>query len=340
LLLIQSIDSNNPLIQKLCQGKGKTNCNAILSSKAAQVFNGLTWSEVGFTYFAGTWLNLVFGNHSGSLWEVLLILNVVSLPYTFYSIYFQARIAKQWCLLCCTVQALLWLEFVPLLAASGHSFSLPDYSVMLNLFCAFLFPFLIWKFLKPTLMKAQLVHPLKVQLQKFKYNPRLFESLLLNQPRFAQPGEEWSIVLGNAGADNIITMVTNPYCSPCGNAHRQLHDLLEQNSNLQARIIFTASNEDGDIQTPVSRHLMTLHGLADKEVVKNALSDWYEQKQKNYQAWTKTYPVELKETEYNKINEQKAWCEMAEITATPTFLLNGYRLPGLYQLPNLKYMLE
>jgi hypothetical protein len=31
---------------------------------------------------------------------------------------------------------------------------------------------------------------------------------------------------------------------------------------------------------------------------------------------------------------------MAEVTATPTMLLNGYRLPNPYQLPDLKYMLE
>jgi len=31
---------------------------------------------------------------------------------------------------------------------------------------------------------------------------------------------------------------------------------------------------------------------------------------------------------------------MAEVTATPTLLLNGSRLPDLYQLTDLKYMLE
>ena len=43
---------------------------------------------------------------------------------------------------------------------------------------------------------------------------------------------------------------------------------------------------------------------------------------------------------HQKMDKQKAWCEMAEVTATPTMLLNGYRLPDLYQLPDLKYMLE
>ncbi|MFA6249862.1 MAG: cysteine peptidase family C39 domain-containing protein, partial [Mucilaginibacter sp.] len=90
LLLIQFIDSNNPLVQVLCQTGGKTNCNAILSSKAAKVFEGLTWSEVGFFYFAGTWLLLLFGGGSATVWQVLVLLNFVSLPYTLYSIYYQA----------------------------------------------------------------------------------------------------------------------------------------------------------------------------------------------------------------------------------------------------------
>jgi len=71
-----------------------------------------------------------------------------------------------------------------------------------------------------------------------------------------------------------------------------------------------------------------------------ALHDWYEQKQKNYNAWAKVYPVHLNEVEYHKIDKQHAWCRLAEVTATPTLLLNGYRLPQLYQLTDLKYMLE
>jgi hypothetical protein len=74
--------------------------------------------------------------------------------------------------------------------------------------------------------------------------------------------------------------------------------------------------------------------------VKQALNDWYEQKQKNYEAWAKLYPIALNGIEYQKMEQQKAWCQLAEVTATPTLLLNGYRLPQLYQLTDLKYMLE
>jgi uncharacterized membrane protein len=339
LLLVQSIDTNNPLVQVLCQNKGKKNCNVILSSKAAKLFDWLSWSEVGFFYFAGTWLLLLFGGNSPFIVSSVLLLNVVSLPYTLYSIYYQARVANQWCVLCCMVQALLWLEFVSLTANFTVSFA-GGAAVWPVLFICLAAPVILWSMLKPLFLKAQQLQPLKQQLRTFKYNAELFNAVLNEQPKYTLPDEEWSIVLGNAEANNSITMVTNPYCPPCAKTHQLLDELLRQNDNVQARIVFTANNSEDDIKTPVSRHLMALNDLNDKTIVRRALHDWYEQKQKNYETWAKVYPVELKDSEYYKIDKQHAWCEMAEVTATPTMLVNGYRLPDLYQLPDLKYMLQ
>ena len=343
LLLVQSIDSNNPLVQKLCQASAKTNCNAILSSKAAKVFDGLSWSEVGFFYFAGTWLLLLFGGASILNWWVLAVLNIISLPYTFYSIYYQARVAKQWCVLCCTVQGLLWLEFIaliiniqanPLQLTDGWAVALIPVGICL------LIPVILWLLVKPLFLRLQQLGPLKNQLRKFKYNAELFNNVLVAQPKYATPDDDWSIVLGDVEAGNIITMVSNPYCPPCAKMHATLDELLNNNGNVQARIVFTASNTPEDIKTPVSRHLMALNELPDKAIVKQALHDWYEQKQKNYEAWAKVYPVQLNEANFYKLDKQSDWVTMAEVTATPTMLLNGYRLPDLYQLPDLKYMLE
>jgi uncharacterized membrane protein len=343
LLLVQSIDNNNPLVQKLCQASSKTNCNAILSSKAAKVFDGLSWSEVGFFYFAGTWLMLLFGSQATLVWWVLAALNIVSLPYTVYSIYYQARVARQWCVLCCTVQALLWLEFIPLIInVQANPLQLNDgwLAAPISVGICLLLPVVLWLLLKPLFLRLQQLSPLKNQLRKFKYNTELFNNVLVAQPKYATPDDDWSIVLGDVEAGNIITMVSNPYCPPCAKMHATLDELLNNNGNVQARIVFTASNTPEDIKTPVSRHLMALNELPDKAIVKQALHDWYEQKQKSYEAWAKVYPVQLNEANFYKLDKQSDWVTMAEVTATPTMLLNGYRLPELYQLPDLKYMLE
>lgn len=343
LLLVQSVDSNNPLIQVLCGGGGKTDCNAILSSKAAQVYDGLTWSEVGYFYFAGTWLLLLFGGGSAVSLSILAILNFVSLPYTVYSIHYQARVAKKWCLLCCTVQAVLWLEFIPLVINAYNTHFHFDYNTyqVLRLMCiCFLSPILFWLIVRPLFFKMQQLKPLKEQLRLFKYNSELFKQVLTAQPHFKQPDQSWSIVLGKAEASNVITMVSNPYCTPCAKTHKLLNDIIDKNDDVQARIVFTAQNTETDQQTQVTRHLMALNALPDKTLVKDALHNWYEQKQKNYDEWAKAYPVAIIETDYHKLDAQKAWCEMAEVAVTPTMLINGHLLPSNYQLTDLKYMLQ
>ncbi|RYF33435.1 MAG: vitamin K epoxide reductase family protein, partial [Cytophagaceae bacterium] len=106
--LMHGINSNNPFIQNLCNSDGKNNCNAILKSDASRITSWLSWSEVGFFYFTGSLLSLLFA--PSSLF-ILAWVNVMALPYTIYSLSYQYR-NKTWCALCCTVQALLVLELI------------------------------------------------------------------------------------------------------------------------------------------------------------------------------------------------------------------------------------
>jgi uncharacterized membrane protein/protein-disulfide isomerase len=341
MLLIHSLDNNNMLIQKLCKQGGKTNCNAILSSEAANVFEGLSWSEVGFFYFAGSFLLLVLGGRMPGMNLLLLILNACSLPYTFYSIYYQARIAKQWCILCCTVQAVLWFEFFPLLflfLKTEHHWLSIGQSAIIAIICM-AFPMFSWYLFKPMLLKIKQIPSLKQSIRAFKYNQEAFQHRLTDTPKVKQPDKSWSIVLGNQEADHIITMVTNPFCPPCAVNHKLLDSWLKQRDDLQVRIVFTADNVDNDDKTAVSRHLMALYESGNNELVEKALNSWYESKNKNYDNWASKYPVKLNEANYYKINHQKDWCNIADVTFTPTFLINGYRLPENYQLQDIKYLL-
>jgi uncharacterized membrane protein len=339
LLLIQSIDKNNPLVQTLCGGSSKTDCNTILTSTSATVFKGLSWSEVGFFYFASTWLMLLFGGSSTGILQAIALLNAVSLPYTIYSINYQARVAKKWCVLCTTVQALLWLEFISLVRYLKTPFYISGTIVPEILICVVL-PVAVWILLKPLLLKNQQLITLKQSTRKLKYNRDLFEISLKEQPKYTLPDEGWSIVLGNIEANTIITMVSNPYCQPCSEIHQELEEWLNRLDDIQLRIVFTASNNKKDRKTQVCRHLMALSVQNDKAKIREALHDWYGQKQKNYEEWAKQYPVSQDETQYHKIDKQRAWCDLSEIKVTPTLLINGYHLPEAYLLHDIKYMLN
>jgi len=339
LLLIQSIDSNNPLIQKLCGGADHKDCNAILSSKAAKISGELSWSEVGFFYFGGTWLILLFNSHNIGLMQLLAILNIVSLPYTFYSIYYQWRVAKQWCRFCCTILAIMWLEFFAFLSYISHGVQLPGLRGWASLIIGMAIPVLAWVFIKPYLQLSKQIQPLKQQLRKFKYNADLFNKLLNEEIKYTLPNDEHSIIIGNRQAEHIITIVSNPYCQPCSKAHKALDEWLANRDDIKLQVIFSNQNDENNPRAKVGPHLMSLQATRDDASLKHALNDWYEQKQKDYDAWAKVHPVAENIPAKKALEIQKEWCKTTEIIGTPTIFINGRKLPGNYETEDIKYFI-
>jgi len=336
LLLIQSLNSSNPFVKNLCSLVGKSDCNAVLNSAAAKITPWLSWSEVGFFYFAGSFLSLMLFPQSVSL---LIWLNILAIPYTFYSIGYQFK-TKNWCFLCCTVQVLLWVEF--LISAFTTGFLFPVFTVDLVLALAFSFGFFIfgWAFLKPYFLKANQSDTLVKQLNIFKYNFDIFDQALKSQPRFAVGKELMPIILGDPEAKTIITMVSSPFCGPCAKAHQVMDDLLRYNEDIQVKIVFSTANHPNDPNTEIAKHLSSLSRLQDKTIVEHALNKWYKAANKDYKVWASNFPVVIDGAADVVTQNQKEWCEMADITVTPTILINGYKLPSIYHLEDIRYLLN
>ncbi|AFK05631.1 Vitamin K epoxide reductase (plasmid) [Emticicia oligotrophica DSM 17448] len=336
LLLWQSIDKNNPFIKNLCKAGGKVNCNAILSSNAAQVTSWLSWSEVGFFYFGGGFIALLVNPSSMFLlWGI----GATALLYTFWSLYYQAFVAKQWCTLCLTVQVLFLVEFfininyIPLLT---------KYSQLMNVseFVSFIFGVsivsLLWVFLKPILQKSQQVLPLKNNLRRFKNNPNLFLSLLQEQVEMPYVPTN-TINFGNPNAEHTLTMVTNTFCQPCAKTHKLIGELLENNENLNCKVVFLASNMADDKRGIVAKTILSLPIPQQAE----ALHLWYENEERNIEKWQKQLGAVIEDKRIEDvISQHQLWCEIAKIEATPTLFLDGYKMPELYRIGDLKGVLK
>lgn len=95
LLLIYEIDKSNAFVKNICTAGRHTNCDAVLRSSASK-FMGMRWSEIGFFYFASTFLFLLLpGIDFAAKASVLAIANLVAVPYVLFSIYYQWRVVKQ-----------------------------------------------------------------------------------------------------------------------------------------------------------------------------------------------------------------------------------------------------
>ena len=344
LLLWYDIDKGNPLLKQICSGIQKANCNAVLNTKAASLFGVLTWSEVGFIYFSGS---LLFASFAGikEIMPVLCSLSLLAFPYIFFSIYYQWRIAKQWCVLCLLVQSVLLLETVLVLIGTRISVdtvinTVNNYWIIAIISIAI--PTISWFLVKPLLKKLQKAKYEKRSYLQLKYNDQVFWSLLQKQKSIVEHDTEGlGILIGNPNANHTIVKVCNPYCGPCANAHPELEKVIAQNPNINAQIIFSVSNSEDDYRVKPVKHLLAIAEKSNEQLTHKALDDWYLATEKDYNSFANKYPMngELK-MQTAKIEKMSNWCNNVGIQYTPTLFIDGYELPKNYQLKDINYFIH
>ena len=334
LLVAKQLGSKNALTDRLCRLNERTNCDDVLNSPTAKLRGWLSWTDVGLLYFAGGLLTVLLVGVQPMMRPLLYALALLALPYTVFSVYYQARVLRQWCPLCLGVQAVLVTESI--IAVTQLS-SLPDIAPpYLAMLTAFLLPVLAWVLLKPLVADQSKRRREHGELMALKRNPNLFRAMLTQQLQMpAFPDDLHPIRLGNPDAEHTITMVTNPFCGPCATMHSQLEHVLSRNANINVAIIFTGNSEKGQ---QVATHAIALAG---ENVAGVALTDWYGQATKYYDEWAKRHPVSSGEPVCPEIVERhRQWCDLAGVTETPALYVDGYRPPGMYIVAELSRMLN
>lgn len=339
LLLVYDYDKTNSFVKNICSTGKQTGCDAVVNSKAGKIF-GIKWSEAGFFYFASTLLFLLYPGISMATKIPFLALAATAVsPYIIFSIYYQAKVARQWCPLCLSVQLILltelvWAWFAYWQQPAAFYFPVP---VIVGLLSSIIIPVAGWFIVKKVVYQAKDALVYEAAYKRLLYNPEQFNQLLEQQDEAAEGWQQLGINIGNPGAGITILKVCNPYCGPCAKAHPVLEDLIKHNSNVNVKIIFTASDEEHDKARQPVRHLLAIAESAPVHQVEKALDDWYMPDKKDYEVFASKHPKngELAR-QGDKITAMKEWCNKAAIRHTPTFFINGKRLPETYRIEELK----
>ena len=339
LLLWYEIDKNNPILKKVCTGIAKGNCSAILTSKQSKLFNWLSWSEIGFFYFAGSFIFLLFAKAESV--GMLAWLSLLAVPYTIFSIHYQWRVAKHWCLLCLAVQALLLVGGTnAILNRTFLHLPIIDFRFLSGFILSFLFPILAWYTIKPWILRLQEAQTTKREYLRTKFDIEIFDMLLKKQKHITISTDGLGITIGNPNAKHEIIKVCNPYCGPCAKVHPELEALLHEMPDLKARIIFNTPNDERARGLWPVKHLLAIAEKGEIKSTREALDDWYNAKEKAYDVFAAKHPVngELKR-QTEKIEAMHNWCKKMEIEFTPTIFIDGQKLPDAYSIGDLKYFL-
>lgn len=336
LLLIQRFGSGHDLIQKLCQSKTGNGCNQILSSPGAYLFKGaLSWSEAGFLYFSITLLYLCMQRIDPGTVKPLLYLNILALPYSIYSVWYQYR-AKSWCRLCLSVQVVLWLEFaaaLPLMHDLRPAFS--DFIYLLM--PAMLIPGL-WFISRPFLERSALVNELSKIANTFRKDEQLFLTLLHQQHTVSVP-PQLPVVLGNPDAPFEIMVVSNPLCTPCAKTHQQLNTLMENcGDRLRVSLIFMSSGDSNDDRYKLHKRFIAIYQASGSLAAKAAIDSWYRKEGQHTGDWLGGHAciTEDSPSVHEQLAQQLEWCFEQNISHTPAIFINGHLSLPQYTLPDLE----
>ncbi|HUC81875.1 MAG TPA: vitamin K epoxide reductase family protein [Flavisolibacter sp.] len=347
LLLWFEVDKSNAVLQQICSVNRNTNCTALLNSKGAKLFNWLSWSELGFFYFAGSFLFLLqTASYQLPSISILSWLNLLALPFTLFSVYYQWRIAKQWCPLCLVVQASLLTEFA---IAYFSYWTVSDVALnflqnplsinqLLPVLVAFSLPVLFWVAAKKAFLAAHAGKQFKKELNKLKFNKEIFTALQQKQKAITHSTEGLGITLGNPDATHTLIKVCNPYCGPCAEAHKIIEELIN-NEDVKVQIIFKVTNNQGDIKGPPVRHLMAISKKTNYSI-RQALDAWYNGT-KDIDVFKLKYVIDdmhLREQD-KTLEAMDKWCREMDISFTPTVFVDGYQLPEIYKIEDLSHLI-
>ena len=332
---------SNSISDKICSMAKHSHCESVLFSKGAKLFNWLTWGDVGIVYFTVSLLYLLVaslslaagqvGNQLVNL-EPYYLLSLAGIIFTLYSLYYQWKVVKQWCMLCIGVLVILGINAViafTQITSTGFSLSSISETVK-GLFMLSIIGLIIlsaWQLVKSLYQKSLSSLTNEIKATQLKRNPEIFNSLLqqgsANPINLPEPDE--AIRFGNPAAPYQIVIACNPYCGPCAKAHQAIEHLYEKYpEQFSVAVRFALNNnDDSDTRVITVKEIMKVAKTRPLESVK----DWYSLL--NLEKFR-----ELHHTNGEQVNaaidKHIVWSKKAEIKGTPTFFVNGRKLPELF----------
>ncbi|MCY0968903.1 vitamin K epoxide reductase family protein [Chryseobacterium wangxinyae] len=334
-LFNQKFGQESSVVSNICGGaansSSQSSCSKIFSSDKTDVL-GLKLSDFSLIYFLGiSFVGLFFPQSQ----FVLRIAAILSIVVIFYSIYIQSFVEKSLCRVCLVIILVLLAQ----IAISSFYFSweinLPVVFTGLILFISLFFTV---AFLNHLMNQKEELKKSNAKNLRFKRNYDLFKRELLDQEKITFTDQQ-TFFVGNKDAKLHISVVSNPYCGFCKNAHKIIEDLLLQYPEaISAQMRFNYSNErpDEKYSQLISDFLNIYKNKTQKEFLK-LIDIWFKNRDEN--------EIKIKSQSENpqdltNIIQMTAENGSAGLTFTPVFIINGYQFPDKYDREDIHYFIS
>lgn len=335
LLVQKQVHIHSNMADKICSLFAKGDCNDVLNSPAAKFMGIIGWSELGFSYFLSNIFILLFTPH---LISYLVLLNILALPYSFWSVWYQKFKAKTWCPLCLIVQLLFWILFT--ISVINGFIQTPKFSMsgFLSVSLIYGIPFLLINLLLPYLIESRRMTEITQQFNSLKMNESVF-SAMLKRNSFYEVDKISSILLGNPQAKNTITILTNPHCGPCARMHKRIKKLLKDANN-QFCVQYILSSFSNDLNSSCDFFLY-INKVFSEEERDRIYDEWFDEGKYDRENFFRKHNFITDTNISEEFQRHLDWKDKAQLHETPTVLFNGYKLPEMFfQIEKLSFFTD
>ncbi|PKH50672.1 hypothetical protein CXF68_08170 [Tenacibaculum sp. Bg11-29] len=338
-IIKQELGLKTTIGDAFCSGTDdKKDCDAVLTSKGAEIFKNYKLSDFSILYFTGLTL-LTFLQATNP--TISYTISLIAIPVTLYSLYYQYAVIKKWCLLCLSIVGVLWLQaLIPVITNTYNTnFIITDVIVFSLVALA---NWLSWYYLKPLFTDIHQLKKEKIENVKFKRNYTLFDSLLQKAPLLNTQIENCKeIIFGNPNSNLEIVIVTNPFCGHCKPVHKHIDEILHryhQNVKIITRFTINADDKENNL-VKVTSKLLEIHDKKGEVTCLEAMSEIYEDG--NTDAWLKKWGNCNNVNYYiSELEKGSNWCAENAINFTPEILINGKSFPKEYNRTDLIFFIE
>ena len=334
-LFNKKFGQTSTILNNICGGNAtnsQTNCSKIIDSDRINIF-GLKISDFSLVYFIGILLIGIFLPSAGL---VLKIITSISVLVILYSLFIQIFVEKALCKVCLLIITILVLQIVLSQFYFPIFFKLDN--VILSIL-AFVLSFSTLVFINDILLQKEEFKKSNLKNLKFKRNYELFKRELLLREKINFRNNKAGFFLGNKEAKLHISLISNPYCGFCKDAHTILEKLLEKYPNdISAQIRFNFSETRDESYKSLMTEFINIYENKPENEFLQTINFWFENKDLK--------KLKEKNNFQNQVANLQSALTIGEenqnlaFNFTPIILINGYQFPDKYDREDIFYFID
>lgn len=316
---------NENFMERFCHIGKIVDCNHVLQSKGAKIA-GISLGEASLLYFSVLFLYGVI--RQTEFYGISAIACAIAICFTVYSLIYQSFILRKGCMLCMLVNLTIWCSAI-VLYLLRNEFTVGNIPLSVGTFiaigsiCAAIG--MAYRQYQNTYKEN---HIAKGQLATL-LQPMVFQKLLELEPAINEGLSYKDIAINNLqSGNNQLLIITNPTCRNCAKIHSYIKQL---STYLPTSLILIFTEKVGK---KITETILAAYLQEGWDKAMSLLDEWFEKQDiKEKDKYKAT--VEIEDMEKKLL----MYCFKQNLNQTPYVIINGHRVPEVYSLQDLRYVL-